>query len=845
MRFKVTRFSISALSVLFVLALGSALVWTPFGSTLWRTPQSAVQTDTAETTLATPTSIPSPAPDFGKLPLSFEPNVGQFDSEVKFLARAKVNVFLTSDEAVFAPRDLPNTAFRLQFVGANPVQPVGTDELSGKANYFVGNDPSKWRTKVSTFGKVAYPGLYPGVDLVFRGNPNQLEYDFVVAPGADAQTIRLRFPAASLRIDGAGDLVLASAGTELTLRRPRLYQEWLGEEREISGGYALEDDNQVTFSVGEYDPTRPLVIDPVLVYATYLGGSDLDYAFAITVDKFGYAYVGGTTASPNFPLVNAPQQAIGGALDAYVARIDVDGSSLIYSTYLGGVANDEVLAMQVDQFGSLYFVGDTASANFPTTPGAFQTTFGGGINDAFVARLSPDGATLLYSTYLGGSSSDLGKGIVVDEQGRARVIGHTQSSDFPLLNPLQATLGGQSDIFLASVNPAGSALVYSTFFGGSGNDFAGGIALDRAGNTYLVGDTNSPNFPTTRPLQPQIGGGRDAFLAKIAGDGSAVVYATYLGGSGDEFGNAVGVDDAGSAYVVGNTASANFPLAAPLQPALSGFTDAFVSKISVDGSALVYSTYLGGSKSDSCSSITVDGAGTAHLTGFTSSIDFPTVSPSQATSGGGFDGFVTTIAPGGAALQFSTYLGGKGTDVSRAIALDNSQNLYVAGGTNSTDLPLVRPLQPTYGGGGLDAFVVKLGSTEPGVINVSPTTGPASGGTTVVVQGRNFRFGADTIWGGVKSKFTVLDSAVKILAVTPPHAAGTVDLVVTNPNGQSVVLPGAFTYEDDRVAAAHSRGCASVGTPAPAWQTLGWVLMLTAITRLGWRRARPGTRKQP
>jgi hypothetical protein len=429
------------------------------------------------------------------------------------------------------------------------------------------------------------------------------------------------------------------------------------------------------------------------------------------------------------------QPAYGGGFDAFVAKLTPDGTALVYATYLGGSDSDSGEAIAVDFRGSAYVTGSTNSSDFPTR-NPLQSTLSGFGGDAFVAKLSPNGAALVYATYLGGRAFDFGVGIAVDFRGSAYVTGSTNSSDFLTRNALQPAFGAgtprppfgsPSDAFVAKLAPAGSELVYSTYLGGSASDGGSGIAVDFRGNAYVTGSTNSSDFPIQDPLQPAFGGGTprppfgslpsDAFVAKLAPNGTALVYSTYLGGSDYDVGSGIAVDLRGNAYVTGDTSSADFPTRDALQPGFGGGTprppfgspsDAFVAKLAPTGAALVYSTYLGGSDEDSGSGITVDFRGSAYVTGRTSSADFPTRDPLQSALGGGFaDAFVAKLSPNGAALVYSTYLGGNDSDRGEAIAVDFRGGAYVTGGTGSADFPTRNALQPAFGGLG-DAFVTKL-----------------------------------------------------------------------------------------------------------------------------------------
>ena len=549
---------------------------------------------------------------YGALPLSFEANQGQATAEARFLARGTgYTLWLTATDVVLAlkpgasqatetgrtqrpdgaPTDEPATPIlRLQLLKANHAPKVTGDELlPGKVHYFLGNDPKQWRTNIPTYAKIRYHDVYPGIDLVYYGYQRQLEYDFIVTPGADPQTIALGFAGADrLEVDADGDLILHMAGGELRLKKPLIYQESEGVRQAIAGGYRLRGKQRVGFHVAAFDRSRPLVLDPVLAYSTYLGGSGWDTGYAIAVDAAGNAYVTGETLSSDFPTANAlqPAMAPGSSTDAFIAKLDASGTALLYSTYLGGNNYDGAYGIAVDSAGTAYVTGYTYSADFPTMhavqpafgapPAANQPAFGGGSSDAFVAKLDPTGSALVYSSYLGGSSQDQGNSIAVDSAGNAHVTGETWSSDFPTAQALQPTKAGPSataDAFIAKLDASGTALLYSTYLGGSNGNWGNGIAVDAAGNAYVTGLTGSTDFPTVNAVQPAFGGGSsDAFVAKLDPTGSALLYSTYLGGNTYDRANGIAVDSAGNAYVTGDTYSADFPTANPLQAAIGKAT---------------------------------------------------------------------------------------------------------------------------------------------------------------------------------------------------------------------------------------------------------------------------------
>jgi Bacterial Ig-like domain (group 3)/MBG domain (YGX type)/Beta-propeller repeat len=663
------------------------------------------------------------ADTYGRLPLSFEANEGQTDHRVRFLSRsAGQTLFLTSEEAVLAPRAGHPVRMKLAAAKAG-VTVLGIDQLPGKSNYFLGNDPAEWHANVPTYAKVRYEQIYPGVDLLYYGNQRELEYDFVISPGADPAQIRLAIEGAEkIWIDADGNAVLHCPSGDIRLLRPRLYQEILGVKKEIKGGFILKG-HELRFVIAQYDHHEPLVIDPVLVYSTYLGGSGVDLARGIVVDSAGSAYVAGYTGSTNFPLSATSEQGTfaGGTYDVFVAKLTPGGDALVYSTFIGGNNDDVANGLAVDASGNVYVTGTTSSTNFPTSAGAFQTTFAFG-GDAFVTKLNATGNALVYSTYLGGSGVDTATSIAVDSFGSAYVTGQTQSVNFPTTpGVFQTSNHGGTDAFVTKLNPAGTALVYSTYLGGTGSDSGFGIAIDASGNAYIAGETASTDLPgvASTSVQSTNGGGNDAFVAELNTAGSALIYCTYLGGSGTDLALGIALDSTGNAYVTGYTSSTNFPVSAgAFQTTNGGGFDAFAAKLDPGGTALVYSTYLGGSGTDTAAAIAVDSSGNAYVAGGTASTNFPGVGASSlqpAYGGGSSDAFVAELNPAGSALVYSTYLGGSGQDVAASIALDSANNIYLGGYTASTNFPLgATPVQSTYGGGSFDAFVAKLSSTSPG-----------------------------------------------------------------------------------------------------------------------------------
>jgi MYXO-CTERM domain-containing protein len=676
--------------------------------------------------------------------LQFEENRGQFDARARFVARQRgLTVFVTDAGAVMTLRARGSSApvvVRLAVHdGLAGARSEPRDRLPTRSNYFLGNDPHRWRTDVPSFASVVQHGVRPGVDLVYHGGDGgRLEYDFVVAPGAS--------PDVSIDVDGADALHVAADGTlEIrlpggVLRQPPpvVYQEVDGRRRTLRAAYRLAGRSRVGFLVAKYDRTRPLVIDPVVMYSTYLGGSGGDFAeYQAAVDGNGSVYVVGSTSSTNFPTTNAMSSALNGTEDGFVAKLTPAGDAFAYATYLGGSGVEEVYGVAVDGSGAAYLAGRTTSADFPTKNPiqAYAGTVGNG-SDAFVTKLTPAGNALVYSTFLGGHAYDGAKGIAIDVSGAAYVVGETLSTDFPMVNPLQSSFAGGNgdDGFVAKLTPAGDALVYSTYFGGTKNEYLQGIAVDGSNQAILAGATASTDLPHANALQPALASADDAWVAKLTAAGNALVYGTYLGGSGEDYGYAVATDGDGAAYVVGQTASADFPTTAGAFDTTVAGTDAFVVKVAPDGSTLEYATFLGGSTTEFGYGIAVDATGAAYVGGSTLSQDFPVRNAVQSSNAGNFDGFVSKLTPAGDALVYSTYLGGSYADELYGVAVDAKGAVYVSGWTGSTDFPTANAVQPTFGGGTWESFVAKIGNA-PLIVDPTSATVPPRGSQAFTASG--------------------------------------------------------------------------------------------------------------
>ncbi len=649
-----------------------------------------------------------------KLPIHFEENLTQADNQVGFVHKSQgKTLFLTSDEAVFSlasEKDKPSSNIRMKIKGANKsVKAKAEDKLQSYSNYFIGNDPSKWRTNVSHYAKVRYSDMYKGIDLVYHGTNQVLEYDFEVAPQIDPKQIAIEFQAIEkLEIEENGDLSIKTSNGTLSNHKPIIYQEIDGQKQMIAGNFKLLSNDSVGFEVGSYNHNFPLIIDPTvsLAYSTFLGGSDFEQDNGIAVDASGNAYVTGITASVNFPTTNAFQPTFaGGGSDVFVTKFSATGNSLIYSTYLGGNDDEESLGIAIDASGNAYVTGGTVSTNFPTM-NAFQPTLGGS-SDGFITKLSATGNSLVYSTFLGGDGSDEGRAIAIDASGNAYITGFTFSTDFPRMNAFQPSFGGFFDGFVTKLSATGNTLVYSTFLGGNDSDQGFGIAVDTSGNAYVAGQTASANFPTVNAFQSTFLGGNDGFVTKFSPTGSSLVYSTFLAGSDSDQVRGIAIDTSGNAYIAGFTFSTNFPTVNAFQSTNAGSSDGFVTKLSPTGNSLVYSTYLGGTAADQVRAIAVDASGNAYVTGGTFSTNFPKTNAFQSTNAGGQDGFVTKLSATGNRLVYSTYLGGNSSDQANAIAVDASGNAYIAGQTISANFPILNAFQSTNAGS-QDGFVTKL-----------------------------------------------------------------------------------------------------------------------------------------
>ncbi len=774
--------------------------------------------------------LPVTPPDIAALPLSFEPNTGQTDPSVSFIAHAPGStLYFTDSEVVIAlqsgttsgksalpsllsaqpssasgprpPAPSEPSVLRLQFIGADVAQVASEGHaLPGRVNYIRGKDKAKWHTNIATYPSIAYENLYPGIGLHYSGMGGHLKGTYVISAHADPSKIRWRYEGAqSTTLDDKGRLHIklrAADGQplELTEEAPVAWQEVDSISTPVDVRYELAGDGTISFVLGAYNPAYALTIDPTITYSTYLGSSGFDVCVAIAV-RNGNAYVTGWTNSTSFPLRTPLDPTYnGGAYDVFVTQLNASGSALVYSTYLGGSDWDQAQSIAVDEQGNAYVTGQTSSFDFPVF-NAYQPTIGGFGNDAFVTKLDPTGSALVYSTYLGGSATDNGYRVAVDTDGSAFVTGTTYSANFPLHNPYQPTRLGSNDAFVTRFMPNGQALTYSTYLGGSEVDYGNGIAIDALGRAYVVGYTFSTDFPVLNAFQWYSNGGSDAFITRLNADGKSLSYSTYLGGWGQEIQAndvawVVAVDAAGNAYVAGETMSSNFPTRNPFQPSYGGgFQDAFVSKLNATGNDLVFSTYLGGTGTDDGEGIAVDSAGQVYVGGSTNSANFPTRNPISNHG----RAFMTKFNTAGTDLLFSSRFGGTSVyEFGHAMTIDTQGSIYLAGDTESMDFPVVNAYQ-SFNRGSYDVFISKISEVVTSTATVtqgtptvlatttsSPTAIPSSTNTPPST-GTPTR--TPTI--APASSTAIVTPAVTVLPTDTPQAAGT-------PPNTSTPPPTAF-----------------------------------------------------
>lgn len=674
----------------------------------------------------------------GRLPIFFEKNEGQYDDQVKFVARAEGSIiFFTQNAMVIGlkciqpneettntieerghiaqtgmPREKATCSYRyirIQLKGASTEARVMEGEpLQGKHHYF---KDSQKVTNVSLYQKISYQAIYPGIDWVHYAKGKELENDFIIQPGVDPAQIRLSIKGADkVEIDQAGHLVLSGEMGEYRLLMPKVSLELDGVKKEIKGEYIIHQDQTIGLKIAAYETKGILTIDPILEYSTYLGKMDNYGGCDIAVDQAGNVYIVGSTDSATFPTTeDAYNGSLNGGSIVFITKLNASGTELIYSTYLGGSGNNYGLGITVDNDQIAYVTGRSDSSHFPLVA-PYSSIID---NSAFIVKLNAAGDALLYSTGL--ASNTWGYSIAIDPSGNMYIVGTVSSNQLQdvIANALypayQPQCVGSNNTFIVKFSSDGTKVIYCTYLGGSLSDDGVAIATDSVGNTYVTGNTWSADFPVKAALYPTRLGGYNAFVGKFNAEGGAI-YVTYLGGSNYDDGLGIAADSEGNAYVTGGTESSDFPLSSePYDGRFTGGRKAFISKISADGSSLLYSTYLGGNNGSSIGmDIVLDSAQNMYITGRTLADDFPLKEPCQADYAGEGDAFITIMSAAGDELIFSTYLGGRGQDDGNGIALDSHNNIYVTGRTDSSDFPIVQHSYEETPNGGGEGFVSKV-----------------------------------------------------------------------------------------------------------------------------------------
>ena len=722
--------------------------------------------------------------------LYFEPNQGQAPPALRYVARVRGAPLGVTDAGLVL--GVGDTAVRLVWDGAAGT-PEATDPLVGHSNYLRGADPARWHGGVPHFARVRQRAAWPGIDLELREGGGELEYDFRLAPGADPARIALRVEGAErVEIGDDGALRIHAGGAVLVQHAPLVFQEVEGARREIASRYVRRGADRFGVSVAAFDAARPLVVDPVVAYATALGGPGADKAFDIAVDAQGYAYVAGETESAT-GLATTPggvQPNLAGGTDAFVAKLSPTGT-LLYATYLGGTGDDSAWSIAVGGSGAIYVSGRTASTDFPTVSPLQPANAGGA--DAFVAKLAPDGASLVYSTYYGGSGDETAEAVALGPAEKAVVHGITSSSDLAVPNAQVPFFRGARDAFVAQLAPDGQSLEWATYFGGTGSenpDQTGvGLAVTAQNEVVICGTTESADIPIAYALQPTFAGGtRDGYVAKFTPAG-AIVFSTYIGRGGGDTLRALTVDETGAIYLGGASRSFDFPLVNPIQRTKSVHYDAVILKLDPTAHRILFSTYLGGDGTDAVRSIAVDAHHNVYVHGQTLSSDFPEIAPLPGQHAGAIDDFVAKLGPSGSTLLYASRIGGSSDETpfpdDLGIAVDPNGQVVLAGSTVSQNFPWVAAQDATVEA--VEGFAVRLSGTPE--IDLSLAGTPAA--ATWSVRLRNA--GAVTADGQVKvySRATPAAAPVALdLGVSPlgsVASGASVALATDRP------LPGGFT----------------------------------------------------
>jgi hypothetical protein len=645
-----------------------------------------------------------------RIPFGFVENRGEAAPAVRFIATGDdMKAWFESNGLVI---QRGGAAVRAQFVASSRHAAVDAfDDTGASVNFLRGDDPTRWRTGLPLYGGIRYHEVWPGIDIIYRGESGHLKAEYVIAAGADLSRIRLRFDGAAHVLDDESLLVRNHSG-EISEAAPVLYQtNSAGERSTVAGNFKLIDEHTIGFDAA-YDHSKPLVIDPPILFGGYFGGSAQQQITAVAISWTNQIVVAGWTSSTNLPASNGARTASGGGVDAFVAAFSPTGGQLIWCTYLGGAGDDRASGIALDSELNTYVTGQTSSTDFPLAGGAQRSLRGS--RDAFVAKLNPAGTALVYSTYLGGSGVDSGSAIALDSSNNAIVTGDTTSSDLPVSSTaFQKQLAGATDAFVARLNAAGNAILSCSYLGGSATEHAAAIAVDSAGHIYIGGSTTSTNLPVSSAYQAQSGGGQDGFITAFASDASSLMFSTYLGGSsGDTAGspeevNGLALDSAGNVIVAGTTPSSDFPITAgAYQTIFGGQTDGFITKLSNTGQVLD-STFLGGTSTDGINALALDFHGYPYVTGYTGSTDFPVQTPVQNSNAGLQDAFEVKLNSTLSGLLFGTYIGGSQSEAANAIAVDSQTGVVIAGETGSADFPVSGSLAGPIPGP-VSAFIAKI-----------------------------------------------------------------------------------------------------------------------------------------
>lgn len=727
--------------------------------------------------------------------------VSTADNEKQILPHDK---FDHKDYSIIGHRVLVN----LQNNNLNPTS-EGKQKQEGYYNYLIGNDRSKHASSVSLYNEVVVKNVYQGIDMRYYFDKGSLRYDYVVQPGADPSQIEFKLHGQYKTYLQENNLIFTTRFGEVLITELKTFQHT--DRKEISSHFVRTNNDNWSITVGNYDRSQPLIIDP-LIYSTFIGGSGNDFGIDIAIDSNRNAYITGYTYSTDYDTTTGAFQTTSGVdYDVFVTKLNTTGAALIYSTYIGGNGADQGASIAIDGSGNTYITGRTNSTNYPVTIGAFQTTNTGSW-DVFITKLNASGNNLMYSTYIGGNGNDMGTSIAIDTSGNAYITGEAYSTNFPVTTGAFQTIRGgwDSDNFVTKLNTSGTSLVYSTYIGGSKKDISNSIALDNNENVYITGYTYSTDYPVTSgSYQTFFGGGVDVFVTKLNTSGTALIYSTYIGGGSNNIAIDIAIDGSGNAYVSGETINPYPVTAGAYQTTYGGGGDVFVTKLNPTGTTLVYSTFIGGSNLDQVHSIVLDNIGNAYITGQTESTNYPvTAGAYQTNHGGGFNAvFVTKLNAIGSNLTYSTYIGGINSDKGYGITIDGSNNAYVTGVGLATYPTTFGAYQTTHGGG-YDIFVTKLCMEVSG--SVALTSSPGSNNQTVCINSPINNITYTTTGGATGATFSGLPTGTTgswanntITISGTPAVSGTFNYTITltsncntiTDTGSIIVYPNATSTD--------------------------------------------------